>query len=408
MITRSTAIKNPASFTEAAGLCAPGTAPDRVLFFDIETTGLSASSSYLYLIGCLGIEGGRPTLTQFFSEGPSDEVSLLKAFTEMLKDKEALVHFNGQTFDIPYISHKLSSHNMCSAYEDPFSHLVSCDIYKRLRPYRSLLGCSSMKQKALEYLVGLRRKDPFDGGELIQVYNRYLASVRMEQLNASRMRHSQQEHTDNAPQLTDLGLPVLGASSSDRLLDVLLLHNYEDVLGMLRVSGLLELPDFLKGAYTSEVCGDPLSDESITVILTPRSDTVMRYLPSGGSIPVFSGGPEIHYCSDGRSLTLTVPVYTGELLLFFPNWRDYRYLPAEDRAIHRSVADFLDKSLYKKATAATCYSRCTGRFIPVSVSFAEDNVPVLTSGYRSAARFIGAGDFAAHMTAVIAGYLSCL
>lgn len=45
---------------------------------------------------------------------------------------------------------------------------------------------------------------------------------------------------------------------------------------------------------------------------------------------------------------------------------DYKILlpPEEDTAIHRSVAEFVDKAHRKAATAATCYVRKTGDFIP--------------------------------------------
>ena len=40
--------------------------PADTLLFDIETTGLSADTSYLYLIGAICLEEGEPTLLQWF------------------------------------------------------------------------------------------------------------------------------------------------------------------------------------------------------------------------------------------------------------------------------------------------------------------------------------------------------
>ena len=42
----------------------------------------------------------------------------------------------------------------------------------------------------------------------------------------------------------------------------------------------------------------------------------------------------------------------------------YDYLPKEDRAIHRSIACYVDKAYRQKATAATCYIRQEGIFLP--------------------------------------------
>lgn len=61
---------------------------------------------------------------------------------------------------------------------------------------------------------------------------------------------------------------------------------------------------------------------------------------------------------------LTIPCVHEELKYFIPDYKNYYYLPEEDTAIHRSVAEFVDKSHRKAATAATCYVRKTGDFIP--------------------------------------------
>lgn len=54
-----------------------------------------------------------------------------------------LVHFNGTTFDLPYLTHKALFYQM----EDPLSSIASLDLYQALRPFQSILGLSSMKQK---------------------------------------------------------------------------------------------------------------------------------------------------------------------------------------------------------------------------------------------------------------------
>ncbi len=66
----------------------------------------------------------------------------------------------------------------------------------------------------------------------------------------------------------------------------------------------------------------------------------------------------------GSELNLCVGLYEGELRFFYPNYCDYYYLPMEDRAIHKSLAEFVDKSHRKKATAKTCYQKVSGIFLP--------------------------------------------
>ena len=84
--------------------------PDQYLFFDIETTGLSAARSDLYLIGygtILNDEQFRITL--LFNDDGCSEPKMLAAFKDILADYKYLVTYNGDTFDLPYIKGKLRS-----------------------------------------------------------------------------------------------------------------------------------------------------------------------------------------------------------------------------------------------------------------------------------------------------------
>ncbi|MBQ1377770.1 MAG: ribonuclease H-like domain-containing protein, partial [Lachnospiraceae bacterium] len=78
--------------------------PEKVLFFDIETTGLSASDSAVYLIGCLYYKEGSWHFSQFLTESLSDELPVLKAFFQLAEAFDTLVHFNGDAFDIRFLS----------------------------------------------------------------------------------------------------------------------------------------------------------------------------------------------------------------------------------------------------------------------------------------------------------------
>ena len=71
---------------------------------------------------------------------------MLVSFFTFLSDVKRLVHFNGTTFDLPYLTHKALFYQM----EDPLSSIASLDLYQALRPFQSILGLSSMKQKNVE------------------------------------------------------------------------------------------------------------------------------------------------------------------------------------------------------------------------------------------------------------------
>ena len=81
-----------------------------------------------------------------------------------------LIHFNADTFDIPYIQ------RLARQYRLPWdlSGVLSIDLYKKIRPYRELLGLPNCKLKTVEQYFGISREDRYSGGELIYVYEEYL------------------------------------------------------------------------------------------------------------------------------------------------------------------------------------------------------------------------------------------
>lgn len=353
MITVSHINKDTAQFTEAANLIIKLSAQNcsvrDVLFFDIETTGLSPATSYLYLIGCMYLEDGQVINRQFFSEGITEEALLIHEFDLLRKQHAILAHFNGQTFDIPYIEKKRDRLGI----EAPKKDIFSFDIFRALKPLKKAFGLSSMSQKSLEVFAGLNRADIYNGGELIDFYNRYIAYKRLEEIKA-RSSASGYIRSEYDPE---------NASSSE-LLDALLLHNYEDVLGMLKVAELLSVADLFAGGFTVDSTGLDESDMQFTLTLSVDNDA---------SVTPFELGREYHFhdgrlfrisAADEHRLTVTLPVVSCELKLFYPNYKDYVYLPAEDSAIHKSLGDFVDRSLKQKCTRSNCYTRHTKAFLP--------------------------------------------
>ena len=59
----------------------------------------------------------------------------------------------------------------------------------------------------------------------------------------------------------------------------------------------------------------------------------------------------------GNEIACSIRLCQGQLKHFYPDYRDYYYLPFEDTAIHRSVGEYVDRSARKKATAKTCYTK---------------------------------------------------
>ena len=127
------------------------------LFFDIETTGLNHKNSFLSMIGAAVPKEGAIKLYQFLAEKetPEEEQALLLAFTDLCREKTGFIHFNGSTFDLPYLRHKYREYAM----DCPLENKGSLDLYRELRPLSTLFPLPDFRQKSLESLVGYKRKE---------------------------------------------------------------------------------------------------------------------------------------------------------------------------------------------------------------------------------------------------------
>ncbi|MBP5294561.1 MAG: ribonuclease H-like domain-containing protein, partial [Lachnospiraceae bacterium] len=288
----------------------------KVLFFDIETTGLSAFGSSLYLIGVTYCRDGIWHLHQWFSASLSDEIPVLQAFSAFLEDFDTLVHYNGDTFDIPYLKSLYEQYHLNA----PFERISSVDLLKAARRIRPLLNPASLRQKDIETALGIRREDLYSGAELIAVYAEWQADP------------------------------------DDRLLHDLLLHNEDDVKGLVPILEILALDDLFQGSLKPKAIQcESLNDE---LLLTA---TYSLSFPFTGSIASHTG---IFASFSGNSVSLRIPLYHGELKHFLPNPKAYYYLPREDMIIPRELGSGVDPNHRVPAKKDTCYVRLTDDFIP--------------------------------------------
>lgn len=289
----------------------------RLLFFDIETTGLAAKNSTLYLIGVLWFESDGVHITQWFNEDGYSEKQLLKAFETFCSQFTHLVHFNGTGFDLPYLRQKASLLNISITN---IFHLEQFDILKEIRPYKKLLLLANLKQVTIEAYLDIQRKDTYNGKELIHIYQRYIAKPET---------HAKQ---------------------------LLLQHNHDDLLGMSCISKILNYKAFFE-------------DKQLTITDIRIENNTLLFIYS---IPAsFHLLKRITCSKDGLYLnafetsgTLSVPIYHDTLKYYFKDYKNYYYLPLEDTAIHKSIASYVDASNKEKATKNTCYVRQEDDFIP--------------------------------------------
>lgn len=293
-----------------------------LLFLDIETTGFTAKSSVLYMIGCAYYEDGCYYVRQWMAESYEQEKEILSAFFEFASYYKYLIHFNGNNFDLPYLLQK------CAQFELPYSFdsFTGIDLYKRVAPYKFFLKLPNCKQKTIEQYLGIDRDDAFTGGELIGIYHDYVKNP------------------------TDISQ------------NALLLHNREDIEGMLHILPILSYYDIFNGdVKAKKVQANYYTDFAGN----RRQELIMTLaLPSPLPLPLSASIGGCYFKSEDDTANLKVPIYEEELKYYYANYKDYYYLPTEDVALHKSVGGFVDKEHRLQATAATCYTRKASLYLP--------------------------------------------
>lgn len=293
-----------------------------ILFVDIETTGFTAKSSSLYLIGTAFFAENRWQIRQWFCENPAEEASLLDAFFSFAAAFTHLVHFNGNNFDLPYLLQKCEQHGL----PHNFSSFEGLDLYRRISPYKGFLHAPNCKQKTLEGLLGIHREDRFHGGELIAIYQNY----------------------------------VLNPTEDARFL--LLLHNSDDVRGMLQILPLLSFYDLFNGTVRAKKVQ---ANSYVDYHGQDRQELLIKLaFPTPLPFPLSNLANGCYFMGENDTGILKVPLYEEEMKYFYSNYKDYYYLPQEDIALHKSVSSFVEKTHRVQATAATCYTRKYGHFLP--------------------------------------------
>lgn len=311
---------------------------DKLLFIDIETTGFTAKSSSLYLIGTAFYDSGCWHIRQWFAEGYGDERKILDDFFAFAANYTHLIHFNGNNFDLPYLLQKCEMHKL----PHNFDSFEGIDIYKRISPYKFFLHTPNCKQKTLEELLNVDREDTYNGGELISLYHEYVKQP------------------------------------DEEVCRSLLLHNSDDMKGMLQILPLLAFYDLFNAPLKARKVQ---ANRYVDYHGHDRKEILMKLeLPSSLPLTISNLSNGCYFSGEGSEGILKVPIYEEEMKYFYSNYKDYYYLPEEDTALHKSVASFVDKEHRVQATAATCYTRKISTYLPQWDIFME---PFFKRNYKS-------------------------
>lgn len=379
MITKHTLINTTLSYPLHESITFEDSlSKDEIAFFDIETTGFSADSSYLYLIGCMYYTNKSWHLSQWLAEDIGDEKELILSFTKTISTVKKIIHFNGTTFDIPYLNRKCKALGLIN----PFLGKKSFDIYKELYPIKKLIPIPNFKLKTIESFVGFNREDTYSGGDLIQVYSSFIGKLQYEKLRALNTSFHTNVDNEAINSKDETNFP------SKELEKILLLHNEEDIKSLIPISTLLYINDLFTRPLnnTFRINHSYRNNNSIPtfcISLILPYELPFRMEWTCPLNPLLHGGVNDKNTFSSSFLTINItnsrlefliPTFTGSLKYFFKDYKDYYYLPVEDSAIHKSVAEFVDKEYRIKATKGNCYTKKHGTFLPnVLPSYSKNN-----------------------------------
>ena len=307
-----------------------------ICFLDIETTGFSRLYCSIYLIGFVAYEDGKFITRQYLAEDIREEGIMLRKVLDDLKAFRVVGTYNGDMFDIPFVRERAVRVRVFEAKDNRWlSEMTSLDLMRRYRPYRRLFGWQNMKLKTVEASLGAARQDPFDGGQLIEVYEEY------------------------------------EKSGDERLEKTLLLHNYEDIVNLL---SLLKIERLMQEIRAGRPLSLTLREQTLSVEWDrPFSLSLRAKIPLGkneeaSAVFGFQAGEA------GFSIRL----FGQEDLLryYLPHPEDYYFLPEEEEIVHRSLAYDIPASKRKKAKAEQC-------FVPAPEGDYIGSLPVPDEGLKA-------------------------
>ncbi|MCR5666979.1 MAG: ribonuclease H-like domain-containing protein [Eubacterium sp.] len=296
---------------------------NKPVFYDIETTGFSRDYHMIYMIGIGQIEDNHITSTQLLAEQEQDEPVILREFFKRIAGSDLLISYNGKRFDLPFILARAKKFDIPL----PSTLPPELDLYLEAKPIFRFLSVPDQKLKTMERFFHISREDQMSGKELIEVFKNY-----------------QQKHDEKSEQL-------------------LLCHNAEDILNLPDLMQLLTLKEAFQMDYmhnftssVEEFNGTDGNTKKELSLVCPH------HLPVYDSYIFY--GENYFLRIDQNTIRMQIPILSGRLLYFFDNYKDYYYLPAEDKAIHKSVASFVPPENRQKAKANNCYQQYEGDFLP--------------------------------------------
>ena len=142
------------------------------IFLDTETSGLAGGTgTYAFEIGVGRFSDHGFELAQFFMRHPGEEPALLAGLTEFMHGMQAVVTYNGKSFDIPLLNTRYTLMGMTSPFEG-IAHFDLLPLARRL--WRIRLESRTLGNVESQILGVRRGEDEVPGYMIPEMYFEYL------------------------------------------------------------------------------------------------------------------------------------------------------------------------------------------------------------------------------------------
>jgi hypothetical protein len=145
---------------------------ENLIFLDTETSGLAGGTgTYAFEVGLGRFTNEGFKLAQFFMRHPGEEAALLAGLIEFMDGMEAVVTYNGKSFDIPLLNTRYTMMGMTTPFED-IAHFDLLHLARRL--WRMRLESRTLGNIETK-ILGLNRSEEEVPGYMIpEMYFEYL------------------------------------------------------------------------------------------------------------------------------------------------------------------------------------------------------------------------------------------
>ena len=163
--------------------------PERCLFLDTETTGLSGGAGTVaFLVGVGFVKGGCLTIEQYLMRDYADEPELLDKLANRMDGFDCVCTFNGRTFDMPLLEARFTMARMRHRWRE----LENLDLLPPARRTWKLRLGSCRLARVEELALGMPRGDDLPGSEAPKRFFEYLRTGDLSLLDAV-VEHNRQD-----------------------------------------------------------------------------------------------------------------------------------------------------------------------------------------------------------------------